>query len=251
MISFNISKTFPRPGKRGGEPFSLKVSRSIEAGVFLGISGPSGCGKSTLLRCLAGLERPDHGFIADGHEKWYDSGAGICLQPQKRGVGFVFQDYALFPHLTVLDNVLYAAKDKERAWELLELTRLAEHAHHFPKELSGGQKQRTALARALARKPDLLLMDEPLSALDEDLREELGLEIRRLQKKTGITALVVSHSARELELLCDETVSLAPGGAQRDTYRREIFPVSEVPYPPKPSSSSRKSAEQAISANAV
>lgn len=208
MISFRIVKTFPRPGNRKAPPFRLEAQRELPDGSFLGVCGPSGCGKSTLLRCLAGLERPDAGFIADDGKTWFDGRRGVCLPPQKRCVGFVFQDYALFPNLTVLGNVLYAARSRDRAMELLDLARMAEHADHFPSELSGGQRQRTALARALARDPDLLLLDEPLSALDEELRHELGDEIRRIQKETGITAVLVSHSASELDRLCDQTVRL-------------------------------------------
>ncbi len=212
MISFRVVKTFPRPGKRGAAPFRLEVEHELADGAFLGVCGSSGCGKSTLLRCLAGLEKPDEGFIADGGETWFDRRRNIFLPPQKRCVGFVFQDYALFPNLTVLGNVLYAARSREKAMELLSLARLLDQADYFPHELSGGQKQRTALARALAREPDLLLLDEPLSALDEDLRCELGEEIRRIQKETGIAAVLVSHSASELERLCDETIRLGGSG---------------------------------------
>ncbi|MFA6508401.1 MAG: ATP-binding cassette domain-containing protein [Treponemataceae bacterium] len=251
MISYRIVKTFQRLGHKKTPPFRLETERRIESGVFLGISGPSGCGKSTLLRCLAGLEHPDDGFIVDGKNTWYDSTSELFLPPQKRGVGFVFQDYALFPHLTVLGNVAYATGNRSKAKELLELTRLSEHAAHFPGELSGGQRQRTALARALARNPDLLLLDEPLSALDEALRLELGNEIRRIQRETGITAVMVSHSATELARLCDQTIMLDGGFAKAKTHSLVSRPVSPVPYPPKPSSSSRKSAEQAISTSAL
>ena len=206
MISFHIQAHFTVPA-----PFSLDVAQDLRDGLFLGVSGPSGSGKTTLLRCLAGLERPEAGFIADGDKRWYDSEAGIFVPPQHRGVGMVFQDYALFPHLSVLANVMYPSGDRRRALELLELTHMGAQAAHFPRELSGGQKQRAALARALAREPDLLLLDEPLSALDEELREELGDEIRNIQRRTGITAIMVSHSRRELQRLCDEILVLGAG----------------------------------------
>ncbi len=203
MIRFRLEMRFSVP-----VPFRLEVERELRGGLFLGVSGKSGSGKTTLLRCLAGLEQPAAGFIADGDERWFDGEKGIFVPPQRRGVGMVFQDYALFPHLSVLANVMYPAGDRRRAMELLELTRMTAHAAHFPRELSGGQKQRAALARALAREPDLLLLDEPLSALDEDLRDELGDEIRNIQRRTGISAIMVSHSRRELERLCDEILVL-------------------------------------------
>lgn len=206
MISFRIQAHFTVPA-----PFRLDVAQNLRDGLFLGISGPSGSGKTTLLRCLAGLERPEAGFITDGDKRWYDGEAGIFVPPQHRGVGMVFQDYALFPHLSVLANVMYPSGDRRRALELLELTHMGAQAAHFPRELSGGQKQRAALARALAREPDLLLLDEPLSALDEELREELGDEIRNIQRRTGITAIMVSHSRRELQRLCDEILVLGAG----------------------------------------
>jgi len=188
--------------------FELAVAASFPEGGFLGIRGPSGCGKTTLLRSIAGLCRPDEGFVRVGDETWYDSRRGISLPPRRRSLGFVFQDYALFPHLTVFGNVQYATGDRRRTEELLELTRLTDHARHFPRELSGGQKQRTALARALGRKPRLLLLDEPLSALDEELRASLGEELRRIRRQSGVTAILVSHSRSEIEWLCTDILEL-------------------------------------------
>jgi molybdate transport system ATP-binding protein len=133
------------------------------------------------------------------------------MRPQRRRVGYVAQDYALFPNMTVLGNILYANPDRDKAERLLELTHLDAQAHQFPRELSGGQRQRTALARALARGPELLLLDEPLSALDEELREELGDEILRIQRATGITAVMVSHSKAEVSRLCSEVLELRGG----------------------------------------
>jgi len=246
VIRFRIVKSFKKPSH-----FRLELQGELRDGTFLGVSGPSGSGKSTLLRCLAGLERPDEGFIRDegfggnAPTTWFDSSKGIFLPPQKRRLGVVFQDYALFPHLTVLGNVLYATADRNKAKGLLELTRMDGHGSHFPRELSGGQKQRVALARALAREPDLLLLDEPLSALDEELREELGEEIRNIQKSTGVTALMVSHSKAELDKLCDQILCLRDGRAHEEMVR----PVSPSPYPPNPSSSSLNSLEATISSS--
>ena len=207
MIHFYLQKRFVA----GQREFHLDVEYALTRGGVLGILGPSGSGKTTLLRCLAGLERPDGGFIRHDEAFWYDGSRSLFLPPQKRRVGLVFQDYALFPHLTVLGNLLYAFHDRSRALELLDLVHLADHAHHFPRELSGGQKQRTALARALIRQPDLLLLDEPLSALDEELRESLGEEIRRVQAQTQVTTVLVSHSRREVDLLSTEVMELRDG----------------------------------------
>jgi molybdate transport system ATP-binding protein len=207
MIRFELRKRL----RAGDHVFRLEAAYSFAEGGFLGVRGPSGSGKTTLLRCLAGLCRPDSGHVGLGGEDWYDSGAGLFVPPQRRSVGFVFQDYALFPHLTVRGNVQFATNDETRTEELLELTRMSEFALHFPRELSGGQKQRAALARALGRRPRILLMDEPLSALDEELRLELGEQIARIQRGSGITAILVSHSRTELERLCDRIVEIDGG----------------------------------------
>jgi molybdate transport system ATP-binding protein len=195
----------------GDRIFDLEVEYSLTEGSFLGVRGPSGSGKTTLLRCIAGLERPDEGHIEFNGVPWFDSRTGIFVPPQKRSVGLVFQDYALFPHMTVLGNVLYGAPDRASAERLLELTRLTREARQFPRELSGGQKQRAALARALARGPRVLLLDEPLSALDEELRESLGSELARIQGETGVTAILVTHSRVEIERLCSEVLELHEG----------------------------------------
>ncbi len=207
MIHFYLQKEF----RTGSTRFHLDVEYALTTGSVLGICGPSGSGKSTLVRCLAGLSRPDDGFIRQDGEFWFHATQRLFVRTQKRRVGLVFQDYALFPHLTVLGNLLYARNDRAKAMAYLDLVRLTEHAHHFPRELSGGQKQRTALARALVREPDLLLMDEPLSALDEDLRDALGEEIRRVQRETAVTTMVVSHSRREIGLLATEVLELRDG----------------------------------------
>jgi molybdate transport system ATP-binding protein len=197
--------------RAGERTFDLEVEYALTKGSFLGVRGPSGSGKTTLLRCIAGLERPDDGRIDLDGQTWFDARRRVFLPPQKRSVGLVFQDYALFPHMTVLGNILYAAPDRERAMELLELTRLTREARQFPRELSGGQKQRVALARALARDPKVLLLDEPLSALDEELRESLGAELARIQRETGVTAILVSHSRTEIGRLCSEVLELSEG----------------------------------------
>ncbi len=215
MIQFELEKTLKRPGKskeRLEKPsFRLEVKFALAKGQFVGILGPSGSGKSTLIRCLAGLEKPDVGFIRLDGFTWFDSHLTINLPPQQRSIGMVFQDYALFPHLSALGNVLYANSDRPKAMEWLDRVGLADHASHLPRELSGGQKQRVALARALAREPELLLLDEPLSALDEELRADLGELILSVQRSTRITALMVTHSRQEIARLCDTVIELKSG----------------------------------------
>ena len=207
MLAFDLKVRL----RAGDHVFQLDAGCRTPEGRFLGIRGASGSGKTTLLRCLAALCRPDEGSVTIGDDTWYDSRQGIFLPPQRRSVGFVFQDYALFPNMTVMGNVSYATGDRARAAELLDLTRLTAVARLFPAELSGGQRQRTALARALGRAPRLLLLDEPLSALDEDLRLSLGEELRRIQRETGLTTILVSHSAGELSRLCDEVFPIVDG----------------------------------------
>jgi molybdate transport system ATP-binding protein len=197
--------------RAGDHDFCLDAAHCLAEGGLLGIRGASGSGKTTLLRCLAGLYRPDGGRVQMGGDTWYSSADRVFLPPQRRSVGLVFQDYALFPHMTVQGNIQYATRDQGRTEELLELTRLGSIRRHFPRELSGGQKQRTALARALGRSPRLLLLDEPLSALDEELRYSLGEELRRIQAMTGVTTVLVSHSREEIARLCSDVIELSEG----------------------------------------
>ena len=191
--------------------FRLTVEFALFQGSLTGIAGPSGSGKTTLLRCLAGLETPQEGFIRAQDTWWFHSGTNTNLRPQQRSVGLVFQDYALFPHLTALENVQFAGAHPSRAREWLDLVGLAHHANKRPWQLSGGQNQRVALVRALARQPTLLLLDEPFSALDEPLRAEIGDLILDLQKQTGVTTLLVTHSRQEIDRLCSEVLELRQG----------------------------------------
>jgi molybdate transport system ATP-binding protein len=179
--------------------------------------GPSGCGKTTVLRCLAGLERPDEGEIRFGEERWFERAAGLSLPPQRRGIGFLFQDYALFPHLDVAGNVgfglagLARVEREHRVGAMLARLGLDGLAGRRPRELSGGQQQRVALARALVREPRLLLLDEPLAALDAVLRESLRDELRQLLVRAAIPSLVVTHDRNEALVLGDDLVVMSGG----------------------------------------
>lgn len=193
--------------------FWLDVELEIRREEFVVILGQSGSGKTTLLRCIAGLEKPEEGYIEVDGEVWFDSTRGINMPPQKRDVGFVFQDYALFPNMSVLENVMYGMKkkDKKRAIELLKMAGLDGLKDKKPDKLSGGQKQRVALLRALAKEPKVLLLDEPLSALDPELRYELQEELKNFQKSSSIPALMVSHDREEALRLADRVIKVHKG----------------------------------------
>lgn len=179
--------------------------------------GPSGCGKTTILRSLAGLQRPQHGVIRLGSEIWFDSKANLCLSPQARDIGLLFQDYALFPHLTVSQNIGYglnqmtAAARQHRIEEMLRSLNLPGLEARYPYQISGGQQQRVALARVLARKPRLLLLDEPLSAIDNNLRSQLRAELRNILTEFAIPVVLVTHDPIEAQELAHRVVEMSNG----------------------------------------
>lgn len=179
----------------------LSVQTELPVNQLICISGPSGIGKTTLLRMIAGLTKPDRGIIQVGDRIFYDSLNNINLSPQKRNIGFMFQDYALFPNMTVEENISFAQnKVKDKAWvdTLIKSYGLDALRNQKPDKLSGGQKQRTALARTLAKKADLLLLDEPLSSVDSTMRIKLQNEILKAHAVFGSTTLVVSHDQDEV-----------------------------------------------------
>jgi len=181
----------------------LKIAHEFSGGSITKIYGPSGAGKTTFLKTIAGLIKPEQGKISVNGEIWLDTSSGINLTPQKRMPGFVFQDYALFPNMTIAEHLAYATKDQAWIDRLLKLGKLDTLTDHKPIHLSGGQQQRLAILRALAIKPKLLLMDEPFSALDPDMKIKLITELKAVFKKLDSTVLIVTHNPQELEGLID------------------------------------------------
>jgi len=222
MITVNITKHLDTAEGALNAVFELEIHR----GEFLTLFGPSGAGKTTLMRLIAGLETPDSGLIEVAGEVWFDSRKKINLPPQKRSIGFVFQDYALFPTMSVKDNLLFASETVEQRRnvdELLELIELTNLAHRLPSTLSGGQKQRVALARALVRHPKILLLDEPLSALDPSMRQKLQDELSLIHSRLGVTTLLVSHDIAETVKLSDRLAAIELGHIKRICTPMEFF----------------------------
>ncbi|MEO6915337.1 MAG: ATP-binding cassette domain-containing protein [Chitinophagaceae bacterium] len=186
----------------------LKVDRVFENGSITQVLGVSGVGKTTFLKMIAGLIIPGSGKIVVNQEVWYDSAASVNLSPQLRKVGFVFQDYALFPNMTVEKQLQYGTDDNVYVQALLDMGRMKPYVGHKPKELSGGQQQRLAILRALSTRPRIVLMDEPFSALDKVLRSVLIQELKVLIKVAGITCLVVTHDAFAAGEFADETFEM-------------------------------------------
>lgn len=198
----------------------LHINCSIKEGEFVAISGQSGSGKTTLLRILAGLEEAE-GTISIGKEKWLEGKKALI--PQKRDIGFVFQDYALFENMSVEQNLLFVNNDKKLATYLLEITELSSLKKILPKTLSGGQKQRVSLCRAMMRRPKLLLLDEPLSALDANMRLKLQDEILLLHKEFETTSIMVSHDPSEIYRLASRVLVLEHGKIIDDGTPKEVM----------------------------
>ncbi|MBF7065670.1 ABC transporter ATP-binding protein [Aliarcobacter butzleri] len=216
MIEIKINK--PLHGSNG--TMNLDIDLNINKGEFVALSGLSGSGKTTLLRILAGLENAT-GTLKIDNEYWLNE--KYSKDSQKRDIGFVFQDYALFPNFTVLQNLLYVKKDKELAKHLLDMTDMYELKDRYPNSLSGGQKQRVSLCRALMNKPKLLLMDEPLSALDPQMRTKLQNEILTLHKEFNTTTIMVSHDPSEMYRLASRVLVLDYGKIVNDGLPKDIL----------------------------
>lgn len=221
VILRNITKRF------GNVIAADKITLEIKHGEFFTFLGPSGCGKTTTLRIIAGLELPDEGQV------FFDENNMTNLPPYKRDTGMVFQNYALWPHMTVFDNIAYGLRIRKlsreeirrRVLEVLDLVKLRGLENRYPTQLSGGQQQRVALARALVVEPKVLLLDEPLSNLDAKLRIEMREEIKKLQKKLGITAIYVTHDQEEAMVISERVAIMNKGkimqiGAPKEVYRR-------------------------------
>jgi len=222
MIEIKITK----PLHTADGTIDLVVNKEIQNGDFLTIFGKSGSGKTTLLRILAGLETPKSGTIIVDGEVWFDSERTINLPPQKRRVGFVFQDYALFPNMTVRQNLEFALPNKkeiQRVDEILEIMEIENLSNMKPIHLSGGQKQRVAVARTLMTNPKILLLDEPLSALDSAMRLKLQDELSSIHTKFGITSLLVSHDISEVFRLSNRVFKIALGQITDDGNPSEVF----------------------------
>lgn len=231
MLVADFDKRYPR-----GPTVRASFTQPAQGFHATAVFGPSGSGKTTILRCLAGLERPQRGTIRFCDQTWFDSARDIHLRPQQRGVGFLFQDYALFPHLTVEQNIAFGVARlpdegrRKRLATLLELLGLARLEGRYPRQLSAGQQQRVALARAIAPRPRLLLLDEPLSALDTPTRQILRGELRRVLVEIDMPAVVVTHDPIEAVSLAQQAIVLVDGAVRQsgpidDVFSRPIDPA--------------------------
>ena len=220
MLKAKIKRTLPG--------FDLDVELTLNR-ELMAILGPSGSGKTMTLQCIAGLTRPDEGYIELGGKVLFDSATGINLPPQKRKVGFVFQNYALFPHMTVNENVAYSirhlpsAEVHEKVAHLLNIMNVIPLAGRYPKQLSAGQQQRVAIARALAPDPEVLLLDEPFSALDSQLKERLELELLALQREYHGSMLLVTHDLAEGYKLGSQIAIYQSGRISQCDTRQKVF----------------------------
>ena len=227
MISIDIHKELE--GSNG--KLLLDLQATISTGSFVTLYGPSGSGKTSTLRIMAGLMRPDSGSISVNSRTWFDSGKKINLPPQRRNIGYVFQDYALFPHLTVRENLEFALKNRKNASivdELIELTELGDLHRRKPDTLSGGQQQRVALARSLVQKPEILLLDEPLAALDYKIRLKMQDYLLRLHREFKLTTILVSHDIGEISKLSDLVFVLENGQISNKGKAAEIFVGQQI-----------------------
>jgi iron(III) transport system ATP-binding protein len=221
----NLTKSF------GGGKVLDGVSFTVRDKEFVTLLGPSGCGKTTTLMCIAGLQSPDQGLIACGDETFTDRRAGIDQPAERRNLGLVFQSYALWPHMTVEQNVAFplrlrrtAERDvRDRVGEVLALVELKDHGKRYPHQLSGGQQQRVALARALVYSPRVLLLDEPFSSLDAKLRERARDRLKEVQHTLGLTTVFVTHDQHEALSMSDRILVMNHGRIVRDGAPREVY----------------------------
>lgn len=234
----DLRKDYHRSARRRGEgdkPALDGVSLEIEDGAFFTLLGPSGCGKTTLLRCIAGLEVPDSGEIRLGDRVLFSSDGGINVPPNRRDLGMVFQSYAIWPHMDVSENVAYPltvrgrrrvysrAEIERRVADLLDVIQIAHLARRKATMLSGGQQQRLAMARALVMEPPVLLLDEPLSNLDTRLREDLRVELTRIQERLGVTSIYVTHDQAEALAMSSSLAVMRDGVIEQRGTPEELY----------------------------
>ncbi|WP_135606123.1 ABC transporter ATP-binding protein [Methanococcoides sp. NM1] len=229
-VKVSVTKEYRSRNKKGSNEDVFSLDATFETGDELVVLfGRSGSGKTTTLRCIAGLETPESGSIVVNDQIYFDSSSGVNLQPQYRRPGYVFQNYALFPHMDVRKNITYGLKGwnkekkEERMFEMLRLLHIEGLEDRYPSQLSGGQKQRVALARALAPNPGILLLDEPFSALDMVVRMRLRERIKAIQNELGIPVLFITHSPEEAFSLADRVIVLHNGKVHQTGSPREVF----------------------------
>ena len=223
--------TLNKINKKFSETFNIKdLDLVIDDNSFTTLLGPSGCGKTTVLRMISGLEVPDSGEILFDDKVIFSSDKKINIPPEKRGLGFVFQDFSLWPHMSVYENVAFPLRAKgdsenldQRVKNALKTVRLDGFSDRLPRELSGGQQQRVAFARAISDNPDCVLFDEPLSALDAILREQMRLEITKIVKDMGQTAVFVTHDQEEAMSMSDEIIIMNNGHVEQKATPEEIY----------------------------
>ncbi len=235
----DLHKTYGDPQNRTQVVEALRgVSLLVNPGELFVILGPSGCGKSTLLRSLAGLEEPERGSIVLGRRTVFDAHSGVAVPAQERGIGMVFQEYALYPHMTVERNVAFGLRTRkvpapqisERTRAALEMVEMDELADRRPASLSGGQQQRVALARAVATNPKILLFDEPLSNLDPMLRTMLRGELRQLIRRVGTTTVFVTHDQEEAMIMADRVAVMNNGRVEQIGTPQEIYRLPQTVF---------------------
>lgn len=227
MIDLHLQKQLSGPAG----PMDLDAKLSIRTNALVALTGPSGAGKTSLLRMIAGLMQPDTGRLIVGDQTWYDHASNIFVKPQERSAGFLFQDYALFPNMTVRKNLEFAltkGAEGQAVDTLIDIMELTELQHRKPDTLSGGQQQRVALARSLVQRPRVLLLDEPLAALDRAMRIKLQNYLIEAHRRYGLTTILVSHDVAEILRLANRMLVMENGRIVQDGKPAEILTRSEL-----------------------